>query len=195
MKRFILPVVMALMFGFVGLANALIMTDTTIFTSDGAVSAEDLDGYGWGAVNELDGITDYVQWTHHYDFLETVGEINSATLTVVLRDDGDWWGEYAFGWTENRSWRRGWGIGEVDTGSYTYNLNTTGIEDGEFGVGILSIWGDFYIDSSTLTVDYTPSNDTAPVPEPATILLTGLGLTGIAAFQRRRNANKIGDKK
>ena len=44
--------------------------------------------------------------------------------------------------------------------------------------------GDFYFDKSTLTVH--GDNGTAPVPEPATMLLFGTGLAGLAAVARRR---------
>jgi hypothetical protein len=49
-------------------------------------------------------------------------------------------------------------------------------------VTVVSLWGDFYIDKSILTIDYDP----VPTPEPATMLLMGLGLTGIIAAHRRK---------
>ena len=56
--------------------------------------------------------------------------------------------------------------------------------DGKINLTISSIVGDFYFDKSTLTVH--GDNGTAPVPEPATMLLFGTGLAGLAAVARRR---------
>ena len=56
--------------------------------------------------------------------------------------------------------------------------------DGKINLTISSIVGDFYFDKSTLTVH--GDNGAAPVPEPATMLLFGTGLAGLAAIGRRR---------
>ena len=56
--------------------------------------------------------------------------------------------------------------------------------DGKINLTISSKVGDFYFDKSTLTVH--GDNGAAPVPEPATMLLFGTGLAGLAAIGRRR---------
>jgi hypothetical protein len=54
--------------------------------------------------------------------------------------------------------------------------------DGRFGDGILQLA------SSTFTLDY--ENNTAPVPEPSTILLMGAGLLGLVGYNRKRFSKK-----
>ena len=58
-------------------ANATMFTDTVIFTADSDDMGEDYIDHGWGAVNILDGITDYVHWNHNFDILN-MGNIISV---------------------------------------------------------------------------------------------------------------------
>ena len=121
-----------------------------------------------------------------------VGEdhIDSYSLSVSLYDDGgkcDFWelayvnqpgilgdGLYIDFEADNQTF--GWSLAGV------ISLNATG----ELGVTITSWLGDFYLDSSTLIATGDNATASAPVPEPATMLLFGFGLIGMAAFGRKK---------
>ena len=162
------------------------LIDTTKFTAGGTVASEDYNSHGWGAVNYLEGSSDYVSWTHHYEFTPPAEEVINGSLTLWLEDDSkrDPF-EFAFGWAEDGTW----GFGEVDTNDYTYDINASYLDDGSFSVVLASLWGDFYIDKSVLEIIYNPSDPnaaSAPVPEPATMLLLGSGLIGVSFVGRKK---------
>jgi hypothetical protein len=188
MKKFLMFIcAVTLVFGMVGTASALpiTFTDTTTFTATGTSPAEDFDSRGWGDVDKLDGFLDFVSWTHHFEFDPPADEVVSGKVTLFLRDDGDKRREYAFGWGEDGTW----GLGEVETGSYAYDVATSSLADGSFSILLGSLWGDFYIDRSDLEITYDASAP-APVPEPSTILLMGTGILGLVAYGRKRYNKK-----
>ncbi len=182
--------------GFVGPASAtpMTITDTTLFDAAGTTPAEDYDSHLYGSVNKLDGILDYVTWTHHFPDPPNpeIDHAISGTITVYLSDDeGDvWWNpltwEYGGGYGEDATWA----FGEVDTGEYTYGVTASYLDDGEFQVTVGSVWGDFYIDQSDLEVTYEPAA-APPVPEASTLMLFGSGLSGLLFYARKKRLIKF----
>ncbi len=176
-----------LVLGAVCAACAITLTDVTNFSATGTIPAEDYVSYGWGDVNFLSSPQeypqsyDYVAWEHKFTFNPSAVEIQSGTLKLFLRNNVNTAAflpepsQHAFSWLENSYWN----IGQVDTGTYTSDVNVNFLSDGVFQVRIAAGGGDFYIDKSELTINYTA------VPEPATILLLGFSLVGVAGIRRK----------
>jgi PEP-CTERM motif-containing protein len=169
MKKFLLACLFLVF--TVSSANALIITDSSPTLLDS----------GWGAAYWLDGATDYVEYEHSVTYDPMFATINSATLTINFVDDSD------RGFQAKSEWGLGtgdftdWDFGEIDPGAFDFNIATSSVEDGILAVKIWSTWGDFGVSGSSLSVDYNP------VPEPATMLLFGLGLLGVAGVSRKKS--------
>jgi len=189
MKKFLL-ILVSFLFVFIvgGVAGADLLTDTTVFDDTTAISldgSDDLVSYGGSQVNLLEGAWDYVRWTHQFD---PPDDINSASLILSLYDDGRDCFDVALSWAESGDW---W-LGEVDEGEYEYGVSTSFLNNGEFTVTLVSLGGDFFVKQSELSIDFGPTssigprNDVSPVPEPATMMLFGVGLVGMALAGRKK---------
>ena len=184
MKKFLLFLcAVMLVFGMVGSAMAIptTWTDTQDWNPDqyiGWYASFDysLDIGNDGFVGLLDGGDDCV---------------TSYSLTVALHDDGGRWdgAEIAF---IDQPGLIGDGFYDFSYSSQTYGWSVAGLiditVDGTLNVSIDSCWGDFYLDSSTVVAQ--GDNGAAPVPEPSTILLLGLGLIGMVGYGRKRFSKK-----
>ncbi len=201
MKRLILVLcTVTLFFGMVGSAMALPVTwtDTIDFTPN--ILIPPTYSY-WHDISD-DGFSTW--WTGGDD------TITSFSLEVALYDDNEvdisserhvtrWFLGIPVAWewvtvtnpdgTEGAKISFGLEAHEFtfDNGSETYTGNLLGTldiwHDGTLNVCVSSDFGDFYLDSSTLTVN--GDDGTAPVPEPATLMLLGSGLIGLAGFRRK----------
>lgn len=167
-----------LVIGVVSSSHAASFTDSTTFTPSGTDPSEDYVNHGYGDVNKLEGPSDFVRWTHHFEFDPQVHDGLSGDLIIWLQDDRDpWWQpfEFALGWAEDGTRD----FGEIDTGPYTYSVTGSSLEDAAFTVTLASLFGDFYVYQSDLTITYTHT------PIPSAVWLLGSGLVGLVRFKRK----------
>jgi len=190
MKRIVLTMmILGLVAGVAGTCYATSFTDIVDFSgsgTDGTRTYFELSG---------SGSPEFVYpYSHEIDFAPPAQSINSATLTISHKgnsaNSGEAWfitgtGPVFLGALANSTAGGAWVdqafdlsnlLGSISGDTWTLELilheNTTGTD---------KLW----IDKSVLTGDYTASSSSAPVPEPASMLLFGSGLLAYAGLRKR----------
>jgi hypothetical protein len=190
-----LAVLLVLILASASIAAPITYSNALTFTSNGAISTDQGTGsllsYGYGSVNGLDGFGDYLRWSHALSFEPQAGPAAvNGTLSLSFRDAGNQRfdsPEIAFDFADSGPYA----IGDVDPGVYSCNVI---FNNGSLFVTLASLGGDFYLDRSSLRLNYNscqdPIPEPAPVPEPSTLLLLGLGLLSTGAVIKRSTKNR-----
>jgi len=189
-KLFVVVCVLACALCFVGKADAIVFTDTVNVGQLYGGDMGTLSGYYGGYFYK--GYPDFTfNWnlSTPSDFEVPYDTVNSATVSVVV------------GWVDT------FGGDQTDTfvvGSHSTDLDLeTYAKQYELSIGSLfTSWsngtpiscslvinedeswgGDIFLGESRFTLDY--NNVSAPVPEPTTMMMLGMGLLGLAGLKKR----------
>ncbi|MEN6475620.1 MAG: PEP-CTERM sorting domain-containing protein [Syntrophaceae bacterium] len=192
MKK-VLALFIVFMFVFTSnlIASPLMVENIATFGAAGITQSGNgsatLLGYAGDTVNEIERAGDYVTWFQQL-FLDPPAQPGTikATLDIMLADDASdkcFPMEWAYIFTDG-SWLPV--IDETINGTESHTLNVCLGNNLGVHVTVGSLCGDFSIDKSVLSAIYTP---VAPVPEPASLLLLGMGMLSAGFFARKKNKN------
>ena len=183
MKKFLTFLcAVTLVLGLVGSASAISFTNTQV-----------LDVWLGGSGQSNSGT---YTWSHDTpaDFEVPYDVVNSASLAIsalwvdannetvsvegigqgTLRSTGSW--DWALGW---------YGTSNLDIADVFVTWNAGDPLDVALNYTEWPNRNGLHLYSSTFTLDY--ENGAAPVPEPSTILLMGIGLLGLVGYSRKRS--------
>jgi len=154
-----------------GVANAgpVTWTDFHDYTPDLLLNTFQTEWYTHDITDGVDG------------FNPGAYQIDSYTLTFDLYDDRDQAWEWAlFSQPGDAFSNAFYSVGGTESASWTWSGIAQLQGDGSLTVAFTSLLGDFYLGSSTLTVQGHS------VPEPGTLALFGAALLGFGLIRRKR---------
>ena len=133
-----------------------------------------------------------ISWTHNIlDQGFTLGTAESASIAIELSDDSHDFGFLPFEVALIQLGRFDFQDGTLtDKSDFWFgNLGVSSLvklnTDGTLSVRVTSVWGDFILGKSTLSVKTT---DAVSVPESSSLVLFALGLLGLGLMRRKIRA-------
>lgn len=185
MKKILLTAT-ALIFGMVGLANANIITFSgNVADNEGVGSIDyiffDVTEAGW-----FNFETDAPTFDSHLYLFSWDGSLDNGDYIAVNDDNGE--GPWYDRDTNSRISQSLLSVGSYVTAVGDYHVARSeaisGTNNQDWWEGSVS-GGDY-----TLTVSSRNGTASTPVPEPATMLVMGLGLAGLVGYNRKRSSKK-----